>query len=588
MKKILALILAACLLCTALAGCSGSSDDKTAVKEEKKGAIIQTYLSNPPVSIDPSAFYSSSDAIKIMGLIYEGLTTVDENGKVKKALAKSWEDEVDERDGYLKLTITLRNSRWSDGIVVDADDFIYAWTRILLPESNNENAAMLYPILNAKKVKEGLVSVNDLGISAIKDNILEITFEKDFTDIDYFLKQLASPALVPLREEVVTDDSSWAVSGGTSYVTNGPFKIKTWNSSELTLERSVYYRGVSDSSSNKDNKIVKPYRIVNLYSEGRKPDAQAERYANTELFYLSLNGASKDLLASYGKKAKTEEMLSTYCIFFNLNDPLFEDVRVRQALSLAIDRSKITNIPGTGVEPATGLVPYGIEDTSRSKDFRKQGGNLISTTQDLEKTKQLLSDTGVSGGKIVVECSNGRDFEKTMMNYIALSWVDLGFDVTINTPNQNYLYNKANGVYPFNQNDANIIVMDIQSMTTDAYSMLTAFSGEYGGHFIDVTTGPDEEDVVYGSHLTGFNDPAYDEICAKIVNAANTKDRTAAMHEAEQYLMEQLPVAPLFFNCDKYVSQKLSGIKYDKYGRMNLTKLKQSNYKKYLPTDETN
>ena len=224
----------------------------------------------------------------------------------------------------------------------------------------------------------------------------------------------------------------------------------------------------------------------------------------------------------------------------------------------------------------------------RRKDFRKQGGNLISTTQDLEKAKQLLSDAGVSGGKIVVECSNGRDFEKTMMNYIALSWVDLGFDVTVNTPNQNYLYNKANGVYPFNQNDANIIVMDIQSMTTDAYSMLTAFSGEYGGHFIDVTTGPDEEDVVYGSHLTGFNDPAYDEICAKIVNAANTKDRTAAMHEAEQYLMEQLPIAPLFFNCDKYVSQKLSGIKYDKYGRMNLTKLKQSNYKKYLPTDETN
>ena len=125
-------------------------------------------------------------------------------------------------------------------------------------------------------------------------------------------------------------------------------------------------------------------------------------------------------------------------------------------------------------------------------------------------------------------------------------------------------------------------------MTTDAYSMLTAFSGEYGGHFIDVTTGPDEEDVVYGSHFTGFNDPAYDEICAKIVNSANTKDRTAAMHEAEQYLMEQLPVAPLFFNCDKYVSQKLSGIKYDKYGRLNLTNLKQSSYKKYFPVDEAN
>lgn len=583
MKKFLSLILAATFLCTALIGCSSSGNESS--NDEIKGAVVQTYLTSAPVSIDPSAFYSSSDAIKVMGLIYEGLTEIDDNGKLKKALAKEWEYEVDERDDYLKLTITLKKSRWSDGIIIDADDFIYAWTRILLPENENDNAALLYPILNAKKVKEGLCSVNDLGVHAIKDSVLEIIFEKEFTDVEYFLRTLASPALVPLREEVVSTQG-WSSPGAASYVTNGPFKIKLWTNSNLTLERSVYYRAVSDSDSAKDDKVVKPYQIVNDYSQGRNPDAQYVRFQNEDLFYLSLNGVSRDTYNKVAKKAESSDLLSTYCLFFNLEDPLFEDVRVRQALSLAIDREKLANIAVTGVKPATGLVPYGIEDTKTSKDFRKEGGNLISTNQDLEKAKQLLSEAGVTGGDIVIECSNARGFEETMMYFINAAWLELGFNVTISTPNQNYLFNKANGTYEFNQNDANVVAMDIQSMTANAYGMLMSFSSEYGGKFVDVTTGPNEEDVVYGKHLTGFADKEYDALCEAVVKAENTKERTAALHEAEKYLVEQMPVVPLFFNTDEYISQKLSNVEADKFGRLNLTNLKQSNYKKYLPAEE--
>ncbi len=585
MKKILSLILAAMLLCTSLVGCSGSDDKKKAAKDEDKGAIIQTYLSANPVTIDPSSFYVSAETIKVMGLIYEGLTTVDDNGKVQKALAKEWEYEVDEHDDYLKLEITLKNSRWSDGIIVDADDFIYAWTRILLPESKNDNAVLLYPILNAKNVKEGLCSINDLGVSAVKDNVIEIIFEKDFTDVEYFLKTLASPALVPLREEVVAGEG-WSSVGNTSYITNGPFKIKYWTNSEFTLERSLYFRSVSDNEGNKDDKVVKPYQLVNDYSKGRNPGAQYERFKETDLFYLSLNGAPKETFKAVSKKAQTRDLLSTYCLFFNLNDPLFEDARVRQALSLAIDRTKLANIAVTDVTPATGLVPAGIEDVSRKKDFRKEGGNLISAKSDMDKAKSLLKEAGVSDGEIVVECNSGRAFEETMIYFISSAWKELGFKVTVNTPNQNYLFNKANGNYEFTQNGANVLAMDMQSMTTDAYGMLMSFSSEFGGKFVDVTTGPNPEDVVYGAHWCGYSDADYDELCRKIYTANNTKERTAAMHEAEKYLVEQMPVIPLFFNTDTYITQKLKNVDSDKFGRLDLTKTKQSSYKKYLPKEE--
>ncbi len=585
MKKLLSLLLAVVFVATAFAGCSSDKESK----DDDKGAIIQTFLTVAPSSLDPSAFYASSDTVKLMGLVYEGLTTIDENGKLQKALAKEWEYDVDERDDYLKLEITLNHTRWSDGIVVDADDFIYAWTRILLPENKNDNAALLYPIRNAKAVKEGLCSVNDLGVTALKDDVIEIVFEKEFTDVEYFLRTLSSPALVPLREEIVSAEG-WYEPGNTNYVTNGPFRIKSWTNSQLELERSVYYRGVSDNESTKDDKIVKPYRIINLYSEGKKPDDQYERFQNEELFYLSLNGASAELYDAVSKKAKVSELLSTYCLFFDLNDPVLSDVRVRQALSLAVDRNELAQAVINEVKPATGLVPAGIEDTTRKKDFRKEGGELISATADMTKAKELIAQAKsagvkVDGHKICLEVSNTRDFEESVLSHVKQQWEQLGFKVETKSQvkTQKYLYSKANGIFEFNQNDANMLALDFQSMTTDAYGMLTSFSSVYGGKYMDITTG---DDIVYGKHFTGFADSKYDEICTRIVNAADTKARTAAMHEAEEYLIEQMPAIPLFFNVDTYISQKLSNIEQDKYGRLDLIKLKQKSYKKYLPVDE--
>lgn len=601
MKKLLALILACLLTLTAFVGCSGDGDEQ---ESKIKGAEIQMYLTTLPESVDPAASYTSPDSVRIMGLLYEGLTKITDDGKLENALAKEWEYEIDERDGLLKLEITLENSRWSDGIIVDAEDFIYAWTRILLPENDNPNAALLYPILNAKNVKEGLCSVNDLGVYAIKDNLIQIIFEpafgneKDFSkseikeNVEYFMRRLASPALVPLREDVVAQGEDWATKESSSFVTNGPFKIKTWNTGELSFERSVHYRCVGDVDSNADDKIVKPYRIITLYSEGKSATEQFERYNNKECFYLNLDSANEQTLEQISEKnIETDDILSTCVLYLDHTHELFKDARVRKALSLALDRDAIAQ--AVMAAPATGFIPTGAADGTGKKDFREVGGDVVSEKPNMAEAKKLIAEAGIKSKNITIEFSNLRETDKIIANACKTAWGELGFNVTVTSRPQKYMNNKEDGTYPLIQNNENktintasVIAVSLQSTTDDAYGILTGFSAEYGGNFIDVTTGPSAEDVVYNNHVTSFADPAYDKLCEKFIYAKTAKERSAAMHEAEEYLAEQMPVIPVVFNKANYVTQELSGYGTDNFGRLDFTELKQKNFEKYLPTEQ--
>ncbi len=601
MKRLLALILSCLFVASSLVACSGGSDDeKEKKKDEIKGAEIQMFLTTLPESIDPSASYTTVDHIRLMGLLYEGLTTINEKGKLEKALCKSYEYDFNQRTGNLELLITLENSRWSDGNLITADDFRFAWKRVLLPENNNINASLLYPILNAKKVKEGLCSEDDFGMYSLKNNLIQITFEKDYVNeddysksevkkkVEYFLRRLASPALVPLREDVVDDDTKdWCKPNGTSYVTNGPFKIKAWNSGELTFERSVNYRCVGDSESNADDKIVKPYRLITLYAQGTSADDHYQRYVDENCFFLNLNSASPEVVSAFGKKVDEDPTLSSTVIYLDHTHELFANPKVRQALSMAIDRNAIA--AATNSAAATGFVPTGVEDVKANSDFRKKGGNLWAASANIEAAKALLAEAGVKPANhvISIEFSNLRKDDEEMANAIQTAWKALGFKIKFGGKKQMYIDSKEDGTYELIKNNeavnaASVIIVNQQSMTTDAYSILTSYSGEYGGNVVDVT----KKDVVYGAHTTGYADAEYDKLCAAFANAENAKTRTAAMHEAEKYLAEQMPVIPLVFNNSYYVTQKLSGIETDKFGRLDFTELEQKNFKKYLKAQE--
>ena len=594
MKKLLALVLAMLMLVPVmLTGCG---------EELEKGAEIQMFLSTVPTTLDPSASYTTTDQIRIMGLIYEGLFTIDDEGKLENALCKEYEYEYDERTGYLDLFITLEDSRWSDGNKVTADDFRFAWKRILLPEKNNANAALLYPVLNAKKVKEGLCSEDDLGVYAVDSNTIQIRFEKEFANeklfnddatkkqVEYFKRRLASPALVPLRQDVVDDNTKeWCSPNNTSYVTNGPFKLRAWNNGELTFERSVNYRCVGDNENNANNKIVKPYKLITLYEHGDTADKHFARMDKKQCFYINLNSASSENIKKYADDITSETLLSTCCIYLDSSESgdLFKDARVRKALSLALDRSSIAL--ETLSSPATGLIPAGTDDVSKDKDFRKEGGNILSATANLDEANKLLAEAGITpkDHKIVIDFSGDTVTEAYIAQSVSDAWSELGFKVQISDKNQKFINAKENGDYALNQTHEKgglntAVIVNLQSQTPDAYSMLTAVSSEFGGRFIDVTV----EDVEYSSHVTGFNDKTYNDLVSQFIFAKSDEYRVALMHKAEEYLLDQMPIIPVVFNRANYVSKDLSKNGVDKFGRLDFIELEQENYEDYIEEEE--
>ncbi len=596
MKRILALALACVLLIPLfITGCGE--------KEEIKGAEVQMFLTTLPANLDPASAYSTADTVKLMGLIYEGLTTIDEKGKLQKAMASDWEYEIDERDDLFKLEIQLKRTRWSDGVIVDADDYIYAWTRVLLPENNNQNAALLYPINNAKAVKEGLVSQNALGIYAVEDDLLQIVFDPAYVNADsskkeqkafveYFMRRLSSPALVPLRQDIVEgNDDDWCSTNNSSYVTNGPFKIKTWTTGELTFERSIYYRCVGDSENNADDKIVKPYRLITLYEDGKVADNHVQKYNEKQCFYLNLATVSNSVISQTNTKLiENEPLMSVKTVVLDNTHPLFANAKVRNALSVCLDRNTLSTFV-LGSSPASGFVPASVEDVKAKNSFRDNATAAINTAANVDQAKKLLEEAGVNPADetIVIEYNDESYHDATIAAQCKAVWESLGFTVLTSgdyARPPHYIFRKLNGEYALNQNiesiGAPVVICDVQCVTPDAYSLLVPYSTVYGGGEVDLTV----PEVVYSSHISGYSNADYDKICEKIVAAKDVETRTAAMHEAEAKLVADLPVIPVLFNGYCYISQDLSKMENDKYGRLNFTELKQKNFKDYLPRDK--
>ncbi len=286
-KRIAALLLCLLMCMTALIGCS----EKITTDDDHKGAYINLYLTDEIYNFDPAYAYLNEEAESIVSLMFSRLFTLDSKGKLKYDLAEEYVTKEDEKTKEYTMTITLRDAWWSDKIKLTADDVVFAWKRILSAENSFACASLLFDLKNARAVKAGNCSIDDLGVCALNDNTLQITFEKPI-DYDQFLLNLTSLALAPLREDYVTKGPDWAKKPGTM-VSSGPFKMSkaifadTANSymdingdtgkgvpydkpkkqteavyALLVLERNICYDRDPEEDDLALNKSVEPYRIL--------------------------------------------------------------------------------------------------------------------------------------------------------------------------------------------------------------------------------------------------------------------------------------------------------------------------------------
>ncbi len=625
MKKILSLVLCLCFCVGALVGCGG-------LKEDEKGANIRVYLTDYPYTLDPAVVQVNSDVEQILSLIFEPLTTIDEDGKVQPALATEWYYKYDEIYQLHKMYFELKTTSWSDNRAVSADDVIYAWRRILSPEMDSPYAASLFAIKGARDVKSGVGTIDDLGLAAVDDTLLEVTFESDYFVDEYsvtlFAEQVANVHLAPCREDIVTrcekvgDD--WAASAA-DIVCNGKFKVQSMDmpraakegekdfsgkfACKLVLERNAYFMREEEDDI---DEYVDPYRITCYYYEGQteyypeeteltQEEFQMNRLLADEIFYLSsFNKTTYDAFNSNKKyDVETFNTLNGFAFYFNTENEILSDANARKALSAALDRTAIvTDVTGTGEVAANGYVPNGVFDTDRKTDFREVGGDLYSTSSDMSKAEELLSEASKKKGTLTVtylipqnaftvkNYSRKINYENVYESIAEAAgeyWEELGFSIEYRGLNpEEYLT-------ALKTRDYDIIGVNVLSGSADAFSYLAPFAKQYSGTSIVVDNSVATTEEIFNTHYTNIDDSDYNELIESILSADSRAARAEKLHDAEEMLVDLCPATMVFWYTNSFVASKeVDGYEMNNwFGYVDMTELELDDWRDVNEKEES-
>jgi len=539
MKKVLSLVLIAVFLVSFFGGLSVISSAKAVAQE------VTYNLGTEPEAIDP-ATTTSIPASNVEMQVFDGLTRLDSKNAPQPAIAKSWTISKDLKT-YL---FTLRDASWTNGTPVTAYDFEYAWKRALSPELASEYAYQLYYVYggqafntsikvgskyyvqavdakgNPLTKKEGGKDVpvpnmakeidpsKNVGVRALNAKTLKVYLQSPTV---YFLNLTAFPTLMPVCKAVVSTNDKWA-SDPTNFVTNGPFKLTQWshNDKMVFVKNPTYW----DKNNVKLTKIT--YLMVedattalSMYQSGQL-DAAA---------FVPLPEVPK-LVAS--GDVKISPYLGTYYCMINVTKAPFNDVRVRKALNLAINRTAITqSITKGGETPALAWVPYGLADALPGSDFRKASQVSFYKDNDLTTAKALLAQAGYPNGKgfpaftFLYNISNAN---KSIAEAIQGMWKkNLGITCTLRS--------EELGVY---RADRHLLNYDVGR-------------ANWVGDYMDPNTFLDMWITGSGTNNCGYSNKSYDALIAKAKVTVDPKARMATLHAAEKILMTDMPILPIYY-----------------------------------------
>ena len=306
----------------------------------------------------------------------EGLYRLGKDSKIEPGLATKTKVSSD----GLTYTFTLRkDAKWSNGDKVTAKDFVYSWRRTLDPKTNSQYAYLFEGIKNATDVMNGKKSTKEVGVKADGDYKLVVTLDKQ---IPYFKLLMGFPTFFPQNQKAVEKYGSKYGTASKYMCYDGPFNLTKWTGTNLSwsLKKSDNYwdkKNVKlDSINFKVNKSNST--AYNLYQSG-KLDATS----------LSAEQA-KQLKGQSGYTVR--QAASTFYFQYNQTKPEFQNKKIRQAISMAIDRKEFVNkVLGNGSIPAKGLVSTGLA-TRNGKDFADASYVKDGVTVNLAKAKKLWAE----------------------------------------------------------------------------------------------------------------------------------------------------------------------------------------------------
>lgn len=491
-------------------------------------AAAQTYLrgnDGDPETLDQHKTSTVAEA-HILRDMYEGLVVNNGAGEVVPGVASEWTVSDDGRT----IAFTLReDARWSNGDPVTADDFVYSLRRIMDPATGAKYANLLYPILNAEAVNKGEKPVEELGVRAVADRTLEITLAQPTA---YFVELLTHQTGLPVHPQSVEEHGAEFLTPENS-VTNGPYELVSFTPNDrLVLEKNANFHAAES---------VAIERVEYIPFEDRATCLRRFEAAEVQ----SCSEVPREQIASInarlGDQLHISPYLGTYYYGVNSERPPFDDVRVRKALSLAIDRDFLAKeIFSDSMIPAYSLVPPGMkgyvpEEAAPRLDFAQ--------TPMLDREDEALRLLGEAGYgpdrplRIDVSYNSSED-HRNAATAIAEMWRPLGVEVNFSVRDLPAHY-------------ANL--RDAKDYDVARAGWIADYADPQNFLFLNLF---DNDGFNYGR----YKNPEYDALMAQSDAEQDPQQRAQLMAQAEElFLRDEPQIVLLTYSSTSLVSPRLSG-----------------------------
>ena len=472
------------------------------------------------VTTDPKTLDPTRNGDLIAGLVihhcFEALLR-DREGVLTAGIAESWEISEDGKT----YTFHLRDAQWADGKPVTAGDFEYSWKRVLDPDVGAGYAYIFYCIKGAEDRFNGKAKPEDVGVTAKDDKTLVVELENPTA---YFLDLAAFMAYAPVRRDIVeANPETWALDAKT-YVGNGPCVLKEYDASGFVMEKNPKFWNAS---------TVKLPRIeISIINES---STELAAFENGELDILNNFPSQEMARVSKMPGFFAFPQITTYFYTINTEKKPLDDVRVRKALALTVDRRSLVEKVLQGAQiPAINVVAQGLKD-STGKDFSKTAGDFgldPAGAARPDEARKLLAEAGFPGGNGFPELTllfNTSETHKQQAEAVQEMWRrELGINIKLqNQEWQVFLDSRRNGNY------------DIAR-------------GHWWGDYADPMTFLDMFTSSAGNNWPRWKNAEYDKLIA-LSMAQSGSARDESLYRASALFMNDMPIIPLFYPVDNIV-----------------------------------
>lgn len=482
-----------------------------------------------PGTLDPTKLDGAWES-QISTNLFMGLTTVDAKGNIIPGMATSWTTSPN----GLTWTFNLRDAQWSDGTDVTAQDFEYSLKRSMTVLPGSASASVYFVIKNGEAVRSGKLKPDQLGVRAIDNKTLQIELENS---TPYLPNLLAYTLAAPVPKHIVEKwGNAWIKPE--HIVVNGPYTLSEWKAGDFVrlTKNSKFFEASSVC-------------LNDLYFYPTKDVIAAERAVRSGKLDLNFDFSGSRLeeikknMPGFARTAGGQRL--TY-VTFNMKNKNLSDRRVREALSMAIDRDFIApKVLADGSEPAFSIVPPGVKSYPGGKitlDFKGE-----SQPQRIAKARMLLEAAGYGPKKplvLVFAHRNSGDVPKVapvlQQNWQSIApWVKITLQANDTAIHYN---NLVQGAFDFADSSWGTI-------TRDGLEFLT---------LVETQSGMNDGK---------FSDPIYDALLAKATQTVDETRRTQILEQAEARALTEYAITPVYFDSIRsLVNPRITGYELNSNG----------------------